>query len=31
MEGIIGLVILVLDIYAIVKIIGSGADILNKD
>jgi hypothetical protein len=30
MEGIIGLVILVLDIYAIVKIIGSGADTLNK-
>jgi len=30
MEGILGLVILVLDIYAIVKIIGSGADTLNK-
>ncbi len=30
MEGILGLVILVLDIYAIVKIIGSGANTLNK-
>ena len=30
MESIIGLLILVLDIYAIVKIVGSGADTLNK-
>lgn len=29
-EGILGLVVLALDIYAIVKIVGSGADTLNK-